>query len=512
MDPHAATATTDPVLDPAPDSTSRVEQVGVEFIPDAERDSTPGNLFAVFAGVNLGWVCAIFGWLGVVLGLDFTGSVTANLVGTVLGTLVVLPLALVGPRTGTNMTVSSGAHFGILGRFIGSGLALVFALVFAAITVWTSGDAIVAASHRLLGTPEGDGALALAYAAVSVLMVAVALYGHDLIVRVQRMIVPVASVVLLAGFAAYSGSFDAHRTLGEYPTGGYWSTWTLVVVLAAAGPISYGPALGDYTRRISRRHRDARITGALGVGLLVGTMLPVLLGAYAAASFVAPTDSFLHDLVASAPSWYVIPILVLSLLGGFGQGVMCIYASGLDIESVCPRLSRVHTTVMAAVIAVVLLFVGVFVFDAADSVTTMSVALIAVATPWVVVLVIGFFRQGRHYDPHDLQAFAHGRRGRYWFTGGWNVPAVLAWLSGSAFGVLTVNTELLAGPLADIAGGIDVSALGSGLVAALVYLAAGVLVPGLVDAPRATSAPLVDPAALEGPADLGAGRPALATA
>ena len=53
------------------------------------------------------------------------------------------------------MTVSSGAHFGILGRFIGSGLALVFALVFAAITVWTSGDAIVAAGHRLLGTPEG---------------------------------------------------------------------------------------------------------------------------------------------------------------------------------------------------------------------------------------------------------------------------------------------------------------------------------------------------------------------
>jgi purine-cytosine permease-like protein len=502
MDAHAVTATA-----ADPDGVSRVERVGVEFIPDAERDSTPGNLFAVFAGVNLGWVCAIFGWLGVVFGLDFTGSVTANLVGTVLGTLVVLPLALVGPRTGTNMTVSSGAHFGILGRFIGSGLALVFALVFAAITVWTSGDAIVAASHRLLGTPEGDGALALAYAAVSVLMVAVALYGHDLIVRVQRMIVPIASVVLLAGFVAYSGNFDPHRTLGDYPTGGYWSTWTLVVVLAAAGPISYGPALGDYTRRISRRHRDARIASALGVGLLLGTMLPVVLGAYAAAAFVAPTDSFLHDLVATAPSWYVIPILVLSLLGGFGQGVMCIYASGLDIESVCPRLSRVHTTVLAAVIAVVLLFVGVFVFDAADSVTTMSVALNAIATPWVVVLVIGFFRQGRHYyDPVDLQAFAHGGRGRYWFTRGWNIPAVLSWLAGSVFGVLSVNTDLVAGPLADIAGGIDVSAVGSGLVAALVYLAAGIVAPRLVDAP------LHRPADADPAQGLQARSPALATA
>jgi purine-cytosine permease-like protein len=195
--------------------------------------------------------------------------------------------------------------------------------------------------------------------------------------------------------------------------------------------------------------------------------------------------------------------------------VLCIYASGLDIESVCPRLRRVHTTVLAAAIAVVLLFVGVFVFDAADSVTTMSVALNAIATPWVVVLLIGFLRQGRHYDPQDLQAFAHGRKGRYWFSGGWNIPAVLAWLAGSVFGVLSVNTELVAGPLADIAGGVDVSAIGSGLVAALVYLAAGVLVPGMVDAPRHRPAGSdltagSHPAA--GTAGQAAERPALATA
>jgi purine-cytosine permease-like protein len=326
-----------------------------------ERDSNPRNLFAVFAGVNLGWVCAIYGWLGVVLGLDFTGAVTANLVRTVIGTLVVVPLALIGPRTGTNMTVSSGAHFGILGRFIGSGLALVFALVFAAITVWTSGDAIVAAGHRLLGTPENGVALAVAYAVVSAVMVVIALVGHDLIVRVQRVVVPLATVVLLAGFGAYADTFDGHRRLAEPTTGGYWSTWVLVTVLAAAGPISYGPALGDYTRRISRRHSDGRVAGAVGAGILLGTMVPAVLGAYAAAAFVTPTGSFLHDLVDAAPIWYVIPILAVSVMGGFGQGVLCIYASGLDIESLWPRLRRVHTTVLAAAVAVVLLFVGVFV-------------------------------------------------------------------------------------------------------------------------------------------------------
>lgn len=74
------------------------------------------------------------------------------------------------------MTVSSGAFFGIRGRFIGSGLALAIALGFAAVTVRTSGDALVAAGHRLLGTPDSQTVHGIAYAVVAALMVTVALY------------------------------------------------------------------------------------------------------------------------------------------------------------------------------------------------------------------------------------------------------------------------------------------------------------------------------------------------
>jgi cytosine/uracil/thiamine/allantoin permease len=91
-----------------------------------------------------------------------------------------------------------------------------------------------------------------------------------------------------------------------------------------------------------------------------------------------------------------------------------------------PRLKRTQTTIVTASIAIVLLYVGVFVFDAVESVTAMTIALNAVITPWVAILAIGALRT-RDYDPTDLQAFAQGRRGgRYWFTGGWNVPAVVA--------------------------------------------------------------------------------------
>jgi purine-cytosine permease-like protein len=455
------------------DHFGAVETAGVEYVPEEARDSRPRNLGAVFLGANLTWTNVVFGAFAILFGLSFWQTVTSMAVGTAVGTLAVLPTALIGPRTGTNMTVSSGAFFGIRGRFIGSGLALAIALAFAAVTVWTSGDALVAGGHRLFGTPDGAVVHGVAYAIVAALMVAVALYGHATIVTMQKIVVPVVGLLMVAGFFAFAGSVDLNAPGGNYSLGGFWPTWALSAVLFAAAPISYGPTIGDYTRRISSiRFSDKQICAALGVGMFVGVMLPSLFGAVSALSFTNPSDSYLDDLVAASPAWFVLPIVVISLLGGLSQGVLCVYASGLDLEGLTPRLKRTQTTVITAAVAIVLLYLGVFVFNAVESVTAMTIALNAVITPWVAILAIGALTT-RSYDPVDLQAFAAGRRdGRYWFTRGWNVPAVVAWTVGAVFGLLTVNTELYVGPLANLAGGVDLSTMGSAALAGLIYGAA----------------------------------------
>jgi purine-cytosine permease-like protein len=426
----------------------------------------------VFLGANLTWTNVVFGAFAILFGLSFWQTMTSMAVGIAVGTLAVVPTAVIGPRTGTNMTVSSGAFFGIRGRFIGSGLALAIALGFAAVTVWTSGDAIVAAGHRLLGTPQNHAVHAVAYAAVAALMVTVALYGHATIVAMQKVVVPVVGVLMILGVFAFAAGFHPGSAGGNYALGGFWQTWVLSAVLAASGPISYGPTIGDYTRRISVcRFSNRQICWALGVGMFVGVLLPSVFGAFTAMSFANPTDSYLNDLVAAPPAWYVLPIVVISVLGGLSQGVLCVYASGLDLEGLTPRLKRTQTTVITAAVAIALLYLGVFVFDAVGSVTAMTVALNAVITPWVAILAIGAVRT-RVYDPTDLQAFAHGRQGgRYWFCRGWNLPAVAAWAVGATFGVLAVNTTLYVGPLADIAGGIDLSTIGSAVLAGVIYVA-----------------------------------------
>lgn len=462
-------------VDLTSDRVGRIEQAGIEYLPDAARDSSPWNVAAVFLGSGFTWTAVIYGWLSIQLGLSFWQALSAILLGGLIGVAVVVPTALIGPRTGTNMTVASSADFGIRGRFIGSGLALATALVFGAITVWTSGDALVAASARLLGTPDTGWVRGLAYGTIGAAMVAIALYGHATIVAAQKIIVPVVGALMLAGIFAFAGRFDASAGAGEYALGGFAPTWALAVVISASGPISYVTTIGDYTRRVShRRFGDRRIAGALGLGLYFGGVVPATFGAFTASTFVGGSGSYTADLVAAAPLWFTLAIVVISIFGGLGQGVLCIYGSGLDLEGVFPRLARVQTTMVTATLAIALLYVGVFVFHAVDSVSAVAVVLNALVTPWAIIMVIGALRRRETgYHIMDLQAFAQGRSGgRYWYTGGWHLPAVLAWGAGAVVGLLATHTTLYTGPIAQIAGGIDISMISSGAVAAVIYLVA----------------------------------------
>lgn len=461
---------------PAPaDGFGRVERAGVDFVRLSERHSAPGNLFRVFVGGNLALSVVIFGWLPITFGLSFWEAIASSATGLVIGLVLMIPMTLLGARTGTNNPVSSGAHFGMRGRLLGSTLTLIFAIAYAAIAVWTSGEALVAGAHRLFGTPESDTAFLIGYSVIAIEVVLIALYGHGTIVTLQKFIIPIAAVLLILGVIAFAPSFDAGRSTGEYLLGDFWPTWLFAVTISIGGPLSYAPSIGDYTRRISpKRFSDRQVALATCAGVFLGLFATAAFGAFTASTFTELSPSYVADLVAAAPSWYLVPLLLLAILGGFGQGVINVYASGLDLESIVPRLNRTQTTLITSGIAVVVMYLGVIATDAISSITAMTVVLNAFAGPWVIVNGIGFLvaRRGR-YDPVALQRFGLGMSGgRYWFWHGWNPRAIVPFLAGSLIGLLTVQNELYDAPLANLAGGLDLSLPLSIAVAGGLYLLA----------------------------------------
>jgi cytosine/uracil/thiamine/allantoin permease len=76
------------------------------------------------------------------------------------------------------------------------------------------------------------------------------------------------------------------------------------------------------------------------------------------------------------------------------------------------------------------------------------------------------------YEPMDLQAFAHrANRGVYWFTGGFNVKALVAWGAAVAVGTLFTSTSIITGPLTRHVSGIDLSFTSAAVVGGALYYA-----------------------------------------
>lgn len=462
------------MVDQTADAQAGLEQYGVDTIPEDARTSSPRDVIAILWGGNMALSVGVFGWLSILYGLSWWASVSAIVAGTALGALVVTPLALLGFRAATNNSVSSGAYFGVRGRLVASIIGLLLCLGYVALTIWTGGEALVAVLDRLRGTQESVLQDILGYGLLAVVVAVVAIYGYRWLLRVNTVIVVVVGIAMLLTVIGLAGDFDATYpgAPDQYALGSFWPTWLLAALTAGiAGPLSYVTQLGDWTRYVSpRRHRPGSLLTGMFVGLLGGLLIPTLWGAFVS-SILFDENSFPAGLVAGVPSWLLVPVVLAALVGSIGQGAMNLYSMGLDLDAILPRLTRMQATIVMTVVSTVLVFLGKFVWDAEVAVTSFVVFLTSLAMPWAAITLIGLWRTRGAFDQADLQVFNQRRTGgRYWYSAGWNVAAVLAWVAGSVVGVLSNATASYTGPIAVALGGVDASFLTSGLTAAVLYL------------------------------------------
>ncbi|MBA8824268.1 purine-cytosine permease-like protein [Saccharopolyspora lacisalsi] len=427
----------------------------------------------ILLGSNMCLGVVIFGWLPASFGLEFWPAVSSMVAGTLLGTLLVAPLALVSFRTGTNLSTSSGGTFGVRGRLIGSMIGLLLSLGYAALTVWTGGAAIVGPLHRLFGLPDGSASYSATYAVLAALSVLIAIFGYRLLTRMSKWVALGTLVLMVLGLFGYAGRFSTVPVVdGGYLMGDFWTTWALSTVAAGlSGPMAFITLLGDYSRYVSpRRYSGAKVFAASAVGMVLGLLVPQLFGTFTAFASRA-ADDYVGPLVAAAPLWFLIPLLLSGVFGTIGNAGVLIYSMGLDLDAIIPPLSRVEATLLTSAVSTTLVFLGYFVWDAQDAVTAFVLLLTAIGTPWAVITLIGFRRCRGVYDPDSLQVYnRRSRGGLYWFTAGWNLRAVAAWAIGSTVGLLSVDTALFRGPLIEWTRGIDLSFVLAAATTAVAYL------------------------------------------
>ncbi|KAA2258882.1 transporter [Solihabitans fulvus] len=407
----------------------------------------------------------VLGSVPVTFGLSWWGSVSAVLVGLLIGTFAFAPLARFGMRTGATDAVSSAAHFGVRGRLITNLITLCVAIGFFAIAVWTGSTAVLAAGKRLIGTPTGPGALAVVIPLVAAAVVAVAVFGYGVLLATYKIVTVVGGLVLLAMVVVLAPHFDAGYHGGQLALGGFWQTWLLGVTFAATIPLSYATLQGEYSSHVAPKVSDRSAVLWNGVGMYLSNAIALSVGIFATTMFAGSTAPWVIALTDTVPAWFAVFVVVFGFVGTLPQGALCIYAAGITANTIARRASRVACTLVMSVVGVGVLYLGAVAYNAIDSISTFVLLLLALIAPWAAIMLVGFgLRRGR-YAPEELLT----PHGRYWFSGGVNLRAVAAFLPAVALGLLLTSNTIYTGPLANLAGGIDLSSVVPFLVAGGLY-------------------------------------------
>lgn len=450
----------------------KLEQRGIDLVPDDERLMRPSGLFWLWAGAIWNVEFLVYGALIMSFGLSFPQAVFAILLGNVF--YVVLGVAsLQGPETGTTAFMVSRAPFGKNGNktvsffnwltqvgFEVEGLVLIVLVVEA---MFSKG-----------GITSGTGLKIVIILVAVALQFVIPFLGHATITKVLRylsfvFIVVFAIMAILVIPHVNLGDLAASRIKAKQPVSAGWQDiTTAIVLLISAGGLGWTENANDYSRYLPRSTPKSQTFWAATLGGAIPSILLELLGA--AAYVISPNAAAVTGVPSSFASWFFWPFLILALPQLFAINSLDMYSSGVTLQALGVRVKRwgavVIDTIVAGAVTFLVIFKGSFYNDLSGFLDYIVVWL----APWFAILVVDWLlRRGRY----DREGLIDESGGVYWRSGGVNWRALVAMALGMVAALLWINAQFYQpsylSPLSSATNGSDFSWLVGMIVGGLVY-------------------------------------------
>jgi NCS1 family nucleobase:cation symporter-1 len=416
---------------------SRVEQNGINVISEAERKGSPRDLFWPWFGANVSVLAISYGSFIVGFGISFWQATIAAVVGIVLSFALCGVVALAGKRGSAPTMVLSRAAFGVTGNALPTFLSWVLLVGWETVLVSLSSLA-TATVFEELGWGGGDATKVLGFVVTAMLVVAAGILGFDVIMRLQTWIT-IATIVLTIGFIALTlDEVDWDKVSGA--SSGSTQSFIGALALVATGfGVGWANAAADYSRYLPRASSGRGVFGWTTFGGAAAPVVLTVFGIMLALSSTKLSDAIAIDpigaLTTLLPTWYLVPFIVVAVLGLVGGAVLDIYSSGLALLTLGIKVRR---PVAAAIDGVIMCIGAIYaVFIADNFIGPFTGFLITVGVPiaaWAGVFVADLLQRHQPYADAEL----YDPRGRY---GAIHWPGVILVVLGTFVGWgLVTNT------------------------------------------------------------------------
>ncbi|MEV8317022.1 cytosine permease [Streptomyces sp. NPDC059900] len=442
-------------------SVGTVETRGIEPVPDSERHGHAGQMFWTWFAANI----SILGLpLGATLvafrGLNIWQAALVAVVGAFGSFALVGALSLAGKKGGAPALTLSRAVFGQRGNAGPTLVSWLSRVGWETITTTTAAYALLALLGVAFGVDQNTFLTVLCLLVFIACTLLISGLGHATIMWINKWATVLFGVLNLVVMGFLVATVDWSKVLAT-PAGPTTGVVAGIGFIAAGTGIGWANAGADYARYLPRAIPGRRLITASAFGAGIPLVLLISLGSLLTAGdpSLATSSDPVSAINAMLPSWMAIPYLIAAFGGLLMSNHLSTYSAGLTMITLGLRVPRAW----AVLIDIVLMFLGgiYFMLIADDFYGPFSAFLTLLAVPisaWIGVIAVDMMR-GRDYDPDALMDTS--RTSRYWYTGGFRLPAVLAWVASIVAGLLftTAGTGSddvwFAGPLADTWPGVN---------------------------------------------------------
>jgi purine-cytosine permease-like protein len=389
----------------ASDSALRVETNGINVIAEEERRGRSRDLFWPWFGANVSIFGLSYGAFALGFGISFWQAVVVGVIGIVFSFLLCGLIAVAGKRGSAPTMILSRAAFGVRGNKLPSVISWLLTVGWETVLVVLATLATATVLDRL-GWGGGDATKVIALVVVAALIVAGGVIGFDLIMRLQRWITIVTGVLTVVYVALVADEIHWSR-VADLPGGSTQDAVGALVFLMTGFGLGWVNVAADYSRYLPRRVSGRGIAGWTTFGGALAPLVLLVLGLLLAGSSKDLSDAIAADPVGGLaqvlPTWFLVPFVVVAVLGLVGGAVLDIYSSGLALLSVGLRAPRY----VAALIDGTIMIIGsIYVVFVADDflgqfigfLTTLGVPVAA----WCGVMLADLLLRRRPYDEADL--------------------------------------------------------------------------------------------------------------
>jgi len=432
-----------------------VERRGIEYVDEQQRHGNPINQFSIRFSPVIYLAAIVLGGVAIPMGLGLAGSITAIVLGNLLGAACTSACAVMGPRLGLPQIPMGRSAFGYRGNYLPAVLSSLLYIGY--FTVGTIlGSKSLADLFKLPYIPVAVG--------VAVISVLIAIFGYNLLHAFGRWVTRVSIVVLIVVsiLLAIHGPGAAAAALLSGTE--YWLVWLLEFTIVFSYTMSWAPYASDYSRYLPRATSRRKIFGYSFAGLFLSTTWMMALGAVL--TTLGVHGGVLEAFSVALPT----PILMITL---FTLGIAAIPHNAVNLYSGAMAsltwglpLKRGATVVISGAIGAVLaIFLGGPNFQSNFNAFLFLVAYYV--TPWLAIICADFYwihRGGRDYPPAPAFEQPDGP------LAGIRWPGMAAFLVGILVSVPFMATDLFTGPIGRALNGADLSYFVSFLVAGGIYI------------------------------------------